>query len=94
MKNYRYHNECIRRNQAQGGGSKPDPLAFFPGVCSGGCLFSSGGPTPTTPTPIFTLSSTSLEVPERRSGFEKLPERRSAALQLNLSTTIQYNTVY
>jgi len=31
------------------GGSKPDPLAFFPGVCSGGYLFSSGGPTPTTP---------------------------------------------
>ena len=30
-------------------GSKPDPLAFFPGVCSGGYLFSSGGPTPTTP---------------------------------------------
>ena len=27
-------------------GSKPlpDPLAFFPGVCSGGYLFSSGGP--------------------------------------------------
>ena len=23
-------------------GSKPDPLAFFPGVCSGGYLFSSG----------------------------------------------------
>ena len=29
MKNYRYHNECIRRNQAQGG-SKPDPPSFFP----------------------------------------------------------------
>ena len=56
MKNYRYHNKCIRRNQAQGGGSKPDPLAFFPGVCSGGYLFSSGGPTPITlPPPIFTL---------------------------------------
>jgi len=54
MKNYRYHNECIRRIKAQGE-SKPDPLAFFPGVCSGGCLFSSGGPTPTTPPPIFTL---------------------------------------
>ena len=51
MKNYRYHrpNECIRRNQAQGG-SKPDPPSFFfPGVCSGGYLFYSGGPTPTTP---------------------------------------------
>jgi len=35
----------------RGGGSKPDPLAFFPGVCSGGYLFSSGGPTPTTPPP-------------------------------------------
>ena len=57
MKNYGYHNECIRRNQAQGG-SKPDPLAFFPGVCSGGYLFSSGGPTPTTPPPIFTLACT------------------------------------
>ena len=52
MKNYRYHNECIRRNQAQGG-SKPDPLAFFPGVCSGGYLFSSGGPTPTTPANFY-----------------------------------------
>ena len=29
MKNYRYHNECIRRNQAQGG-SEPDPPSFFP----------------------------------------------------------------
>ena len=47
MKNYRYHNECIRRNQAQGG-QNPTPLAFFPGVCSGGYLFSSGE-TPTTP---------------------------------------------
>ena len=36
----------ITPNQAQGGGSKPDLLAFFPGVCSGGYLFSSGGPTP------------------------------------------------
>ena len=39
---------CIRTKQAQGG-SKPDSLAFFTGVCSGGYLFSSGGPTPTTP---------------------------------------------
>jgi len=31
------------------GGSKPDPQAFFLGVCSGGYLFSSGGPTPTSP---------------------------------------------
>ena len=37
------------------GGQNPTPLAFFPGVCSGGYLFSSGGPTPTTPPPIFTL---------------------------------------
>ena len=38
-------------------GSKPDPLAFFSGVCSGGYMFSSGGPTPTTPPPpIFTLA--------------------------------------
>ena len=36
-------------------GSNPTPLAFFPGVCSGGYLFSSGGPTPTTHPPIFTL---------------------------------------
>ena len=35
------------------GGSKPDPLAFFPGVCSGGYLFSSGGPTPTTPANFY-----------------------------------------
>ena len=28
MKNYGYHNECIRRNQAQGG-SKPDPPSIF-----------------------------------------------------------------
>ena len=28
------------------GGRNPTPLAFFPGVCSGGYLFSSGGPTP------------------------------------------------
>ena len=34
-------------------GSKPDPLAFFPGVCSGGYLFFSGGPTPTTPPANF-----------------------------------------
>jgi len=38
------------------GGQNPTPLAFFPGVCSGGYLFSSGGPTPTTPPPIFTLT--------------------------------------
>ena len=38
------------------GGRNPTPLAFFPGVCSGGYLFSSGGPTPTTPPPIFTLA--------------------------------------
>ena len=38
------------------GGQNPTPLAFFPGVCSGGYLFSSGGPTP--PPPIFTLSIT------------------------------------
>jgi len=42
--------ECIRRNQAQAG-SKPDPLAFSPGVCSD--LFSSGGPTPTPPPANF-----------------------------------------
>ena len=40
------------------GGQNPTPLAFFPGVCSGGYLFSSGGPTPTTPPPpIFTLAT-------------------------------------
>ena len=32
-----------------GGGQNPTSLAFFPGVCSGGYLSSSGGPTPTTP---------------------------------------------
>ena len=42
------------RNQAQGG-SKPDPLAFFPGVCSGGYLFSSGGPTLQLPSANFYL---------------------------------------
>ena len=44
-------NALIRRNQAQlpKGGQNPTPLAFFPGGCSGGYLFSSGGPTPTTP---------------------------------------------
>ena len=47
MKNYRYHNECIRRNQAQGG-SKPDTPSIFPWRLQWG-LFSSGGPTPTTP---------------------------------------------
>jgi len=52
------------------GGSKLDPLAFFPGVCSGGYLFSIGGPTPTTPPPIFTLillsiSTSSSAVAER-----------------------------
>ena len=35
------------------GGQNPTPLAFFPGVCSGGYLFSSGGPTPTTPPANF-----------------------------------------
>ena len=37
-------NALIRRNQAQlpKGGQNPTPLAFFPGVCSGGYLFSSG----------------------------------------------------
>jgi len=41
------------------GGQNPTPLAFFPSVCSGGYLFSSGGPTPTTPPPpIFTLVPT------------------------------------
>ena len=34
-------------------GSKPDPLAFFPGVCSGGYLFSTGGPTPPTPANFY-----------------------------------------
>jgi len=42
-----------------GGVQPPQPprqfLPFFPGVCSGGYLFSRGGPTPTTPPPIFTL---------------------------------------
>jgi len=33
------------------GGRNPTPLAFSPAVCSGGYLFSSGGPTPTTPPP-------------------------------------------
>ena len=28
------------------GGQNPTSLAFFPGVCSGGYQFSSGGPTP------------------------------------------------
>ena len=51
MKNYRYHNECIRRNQAQGG-SKPDPLAFYLAFAVG-VMFSSGGPTPTTPPPFL-----------------------------------------
>ena len=35
------------------GGQNPTPLAFFPGVCSGGYLFSSGGPTPTTPANFY-----------------------------------------
>ena len=30
------------------GGQNPTP-SFLPDVCSGGYLFSSGGPTPTTP---------------------------------------------
>ena len=45
----------IRPNVPRGVKTQP-PIAFFPGVCSGGYLFSSGGPTPTTlPPPIFTL---------------------------------------
>jgi len=35
------------------GGRNSTPLAFFPGVCSGGYLFSSGGPTPTTPANFY-----------------------------------------
>jgi len=35
--------------RAKGGGRNPTPLAIFPGICIGGYLFSSGGPTPTTP---------------------------------------------
>jgi len=34
-------------------GSKPDPLAFFPGVRSGGYLFSSGGPPPQPPANFY-----------------------------------------
>ena len=34
-------------------GRNPTPLAFFPGVCSGGYLFSTGGPTPTTPANFY-----------------------------------------
>jgi len=48
------------------GESKPDPLAYFPGVCSGGYLFSSGGPTPTTPPPpIFTLHDMHMLIVEQ-----------------------------
>ena len=36
-------------------GVETRPPSFFPGICSGGYLFSSGGPTPTTLPPIFTL---------------------------------------
>ena len=35
------------------GGQNPTPLASFPGVCSGGYLFSSGGPTPTPPANFY-----------------------------------------
>ena len=31
------------------GGQNPTPLAFFPGVCSGGYLFSSGVQPPQPP---------------------------------------------
>ena len=44
----------IRPNFPRGVKTRPPPLAFFHGVCSGGYLFSSGGLTPTSP-PIFTL---------------------------------------
>ena len=33
--------------------TRPPPLAFFPGVCSGGYLFSSEGPTPTIPANFY-----------------------------------------
>ena len=67
-------------NQAQGG-SKPDPLAFFPGVCSGGYLFSSEGPTPTTPSPppIFTLPSVFNSFSVIRTASAKTPFSRTAA---------------
>ena len=44
------------------GGQNPTPLAFFPGVCSGDYLFSSGGPTLTTPVNFYPDGSrTSLD---------------------------------
>ena len=54
------------------GGRNSTPLAFFSGVCSGGYLFSSGGPTPTTPPPIFTLIGTCNSV------IKGLVEQRTA----------------
>jgi len=47
------------------GGQKPTPLAFFPGVCSGGYLFSSGvqpPQPPPPPPPIFTLGRRTFAV--------------------------------
>ena len=43
----------IRPNFPRKGGQNPTPPAFFPGVCSGGYLFSSGGPTPTIPRQFY-----------------------------------------
>jgi len=54
--------ESARPNFKRGGGSKPDPLAFLPGVCSGGYLFSSGGPTPTLPPANFYPAADSRSV--------------------------------
>jgi len=54
MKNYIY--ECIHMQESgpRGVETRP-PIAFFPGVCSGGYLFSSGGPTLQLPYANFYL---------------------------------------
>ena len=55
MKNYRYHNECIRRNQAEGGGGKTRPPGFFPWRLQWGLSVFQWGSNPHNPPPIFTL---------------------------------------
>ena len=52
MKNCRYHNECIRRNQAQGG-SKPDPPSFFPWRLQWGLFVFQCGSNPHNPPANF-----------------------------------------
>ena len=52
MNNYRYHNECIRRNQAQGG-SKPDPPSFFPWRLQWGLSVFQWGSNPHNPPANF-----------------------------------------